>query len=144
MPDKHQIVSVIIPTYNRAKYITSAIDSVLSQTYNNIEIIVVDDGSNDSTREVLYRYGNKIRYVYQENLGVSAARNRGIELSKGEWIAFLDSDDVWFPKKLSVQMEHISERPEIDVHVTNVFISRENIEHNPLSLVSQVFYNVLY
>jgi len=77
--DATSLVSVIIPTYNSAPYIVDAIESVLAQTYQNLEIIVVDDGSNDNTREVLVRYRDKITYLYQENRGVSAARNRGIQ-----------------------------------------------------------------
>lgn len=101
-------VSVIIPTYNRAKFVTKAIDSVLAQTYSDYEIIVVDDGSTDNTREVLGPYMDKIIYIYQENAGVSAARNTGIRVASGQWIAFLDSDDIWFPDKLSCQMEYIN------------------------------------
>ncbi len=99
------IVSVIIPVYNGAKYIQTAIESILNQTYTNYEIIVVDDGSNDETREKLKPYWNKIRYLYQENQGSAAARNLGIELAKGELIAFLDADDYWLlSEKLEKQV----------------------------------------
>ncbi|MCK5605028.1 glycosyltransferase family 2 protein [Candidatus Pacearchaeota archaeon] len=101
-------VSVIIPTYERAKYVTKAINSVLAQTYKNYEIIVVDDGSKDNTRQVLETYKDKIIYLYQENAGVSAARNAGIRAARGKWIAFLDSDDIWFPDKLLSQMECVN------------------------------------
>jgi glycosyltransferase involved in cell wall biosynthesis len=90
----------MIPTYNREYTIARAIDSVLNQEYASSEIIVVDDGSNDNTRKILEAYGEKIRYVYQENAGVSAARNRGVNEAKYEWIAFLDSDDYWLPHHL--------------------------------------------
>jgi glycosyltransferase involved in cell wall biosynthesis len=103
------IVSVIIPTYNRADCITRAIDSVLAQKYKNYEIIVVDDGSTDDTRRVLEPYMNRIRYIYQENAGCAAARNTGIRASCGEWIAFLDSDDRWLPEKLEYQMAYLKE-----------------------------------
>ena len=96
-------VSVIIPTYNRANYLSRAIDSVFDQTYQDFEVIVVDDGSMDNTKEVLAKYNSKIRYFYQENRGVSTARNVGIREARGEWIAFLDSDDIWLPKKLELQ-----------------------------------------
>jgi glycosyltransferase involved in cell wall biosynthesis len=104
----HPIVSVIIPTYNRGNIISKAIDSVLSQTYAHHEIIVVDDGSTDKTQETLRPYLHKIKYLYQENKGVSAARNTGIHNSKGEWIAFLDSDDRWLPEKLRRQIEIVN------------------------------------
>lgn len=93
-------ISAVIPTYNREGTIARAIDSVLSQEYAPSEIIVVDDGSNDNTRKILEAYGKKIRYVYQNNAGVSAARNRGVNEAKYEWIAFLDSDDYWLPHHL--------------------------------------------
>lgn len=98
------LVSVIIPTYNRREYVQLAIDSVLAQTYTNYEIIAVDDGSTDGTGEALQRrYGNRIHYVWQENHGESVARNRAIEMASGEYIALLDSDDIWLPDKLARQ-----------------------------------------
>jgi len=96
----HPTISVIIPTYNRANFICETIDSVLNQTYQDYEIIVVDDGSTDDTKQVLSKYGNRIIYIYQENQQVGAARNNGIRHSKGKYIALLDSDDVWLPQKL--------------------------------------------
>lgn len=102
-----QSVSVVIPTFNRAEVIGAAIESVLAQTGDGIEceIIVVDDGSTDATPVALAKYGDKIRAIRTENRGVSAARNRGIRASSSEWIAFLDSDDLWDPAKLSEQFE---------------------------------------
>ncbi len=113
-------VSIIIPTYNRAEYVTQAIDSVLAQTYTDYEIIVVDDGSTDKTKEELLPYMDKIRYIYQENAGVSAARNTGIKIAKGEWLAFLDSDDEWLPEKLKNQTTFVQENPSIVAHTVNV------------------------
>ena len=98
------LVSTIIPTYNRTAVVREAIDSVLGQTYPNVEVIVVDDGSTDSTQADLRRYGNRIRVITQDNAGPSAARNRGIALARGELIAFLDSDDLWLPAKLERQV----------------------------------------
>lgn len=98
------LVSAIIPTYNRGYIVDRAIESVLNQTYENIEVIVVDDGSTDNTQEKLKEYGDRIRVVYHRNSGPAAARNRGIEASRGEIIAFLDSDDVWLPTKLERQV----------------------------------------
>jgi len=106
------VVSVIIPTYNRRDYLQEAIDSVLAQTFTNFEIIVVDDGSTDGTGEALeQRYGDRIRYEWQENQGESAARNRGIKMAQGEFIALLDSDDMWLPTKLERQVASMREHP---------------------------------
>lgn len=109
MLGKQPTLSVIIPTFNRAKYLDKAIESVLAQTYDDYEIVVIDDGSTDDTREILEPYIDQIRYLYQENAGVSAARNAGVKEAKGEWIAFLDSDDMWLPHKLACQMEYIND-----------------------------------
>ena len=103
---KQPKVSIVIPTYNRAKYTKRAIESVLEQTYKNVEIIVVDDGSTDNTKKILEPFikQKQIKYFYQPNSGPSAARNLGIKNSKGEFIAFLDSDDEWLPEKLEKQI----------------------------------------
>ena len=99
------LVSVVIPTYNRAHIIKRSIMSVLSQTYGNIEIIVIDDGSTDNTEEVVLGINDdRIRYYKKENGGSSSARNMGISLAKGSYIAFQDSDDIWLPYKLEAQM----------------------------------------
>ena len=111
--------SVIIPTYNRAKYVTTAIDSVLKQTYDDYQIIVVDDGSTDNTQQVLGLYHKQIMCLYQQNSGVSAARNAGIKLAKGHWIAFLDSDDEWFPEYLAYQIEQARRNNKVCIHITN-------------------------
>lgn len=99
-------VSVVIPTYNTASYLEEAIGSVVEQTYPAMEIIVVDDGSTDDTKKVLIDLIEKkqIIYIYQQNSGPAAARNRGIELAKGDFIAFLDADDIWLPQKLERQI----------------------------------------
>jgi glycosyltransferase involved in cell wall biosynthesis len=98
-------VSVIIPSFNRAHCIVASVESVLAQTFQDLEVIVVDDGSTDDTQEVLARFGNRIRVIRQENGGVSAARNAGIRAARAEWIAFQDSDDTWRPEKLQIQFE---------------------------------------
>src|SRR5215469_12096747 len=98
-------VTAVIPTYNRSGFLPRAIDSVLSQTAAVDEIIVVDDGSTDATRSVVQSYGDRIKYIYQTNRGVSAARNRAVAEAKTEWIAFLDSDDEWLPLKTASQLE---------------------------------------
>lgn len=104
-------VTVIIPTYNRAHLVKDAVESVLNQTYQDFELIVIDDGSTDNTREVLAVYKDKLTYIYQDNQGRSSARNHGIKLGIGEYIAFLDSDDVWFPDKLERQVPVLESAP---------------------------------
>ena len=106
-------VSVIIPTYNSATFLPETIESVLAQTYEDYEIIVVDDGSTDSTKEVLDPYSDKIKYIYQQNHGAGSARNTGIKHSQGEYIAFLDADDIWLPEKLHIQANYLDNNPEI-------------------------------
>lgn len=106
-------VSVIIPTYNLANYICESIDSVLSQTYKDFEIIVVDDGSIDNTRDVLAKYNGIIRYFYQENKGISAAINRGVKEYKGDYIAYLGVDDIWLPDHLNLQVNILDTNPEV-------------------------------
>jgi len=107
-------VSVIIPTYNCARYVPEAVESVLHQTYQDYEVIVVDDGSTDNTEKVLQKYRDKIRYIKQKNSGVAAARNTGIREAHGEWVAFLDADDLWLPLKLKIQMEFSDRHPDVD------------------------------
>ncbi len=106
-------VSIIIPVYNCASYLGEALESVISQTYNDIEIIVVDDGSTDDSAKVAKKYLGHITYLYQENAGISAALNFGISHAKGDYFAFLDSDDIWKKNKLYLQMEIINTTPEI-------------------------------
>ena len=101
---KNPLVSVVIPTYNRANTICRAIESTLGQTYENIELIIVDDGSTDDTHAKLAGYGKRIRVIKQNNAGPSVARNRGIEISTGEILTFLDSDDLWMPTKIERQV----------------------------------------
>ena len=97
-------VSVIIPTYNCDRYIDQAIASVLEQTYTDYELIIVDDGSTDDTAQVIKSYGDRINYIYQANQGVAQARNRGLAAAQGQYIAFLDQDDVFLPNKLGEQV----------------------------------------
>lgn len=108
MSSRGPLISVIIPTFNKAQFIEEAVESVLGQSYRNLEIIVVDDGSTDNTRDVLRKYQNNIAYISQNNNGPSSARNYGIRTARADHIAFLDSDDVWFPEKLEAQMEVMS------------------------------------
>ncbi len=106
-------ISVVIPLYNREKFISRAIESILNQTHSIDEIIVVDDGSSDNSLEVLKEFENKIKIITQENRGVSSARNRGIKESSFDWITFLDSDDEWNENKIKDQVEFHINNPEI-------------------------------
>lgn len=113
-------ISVVIPTYNRAGFLKQTIDSVLAQSYPAKEIIVVDDGSTDETLSFLENYGNQIRVIsLRENRGVSYARNRGITAAKSEYIAFLDSDDHWFPEKLEKQVVFHQNNPRYKLSYTD-------------------------
>jgi glycosyltransferase involved in cell wall biosynthesis len=107
------LVSVVIPAYNYGRFVTEAVDSALAQSYCHKEIIVIDDGSTDDTRQRLEPYGSRIRYHYQENQGLSAARNTGIRLARGAFVALLDADDLWHPRKLEVQMRVFERRPQV-------------------------------
>ena len=113
---QNPLVSTIIPFFNREEYLAEAIESVLSQTYSTIEIIIVDDGSTDSSAQIAKRYSSpSIHYVYQENKGIGAARNKGIELAQGDYFAFLDSDDLWMEYKTSLQVGIFQSRPNINM-----------------------------
>ncbi|RLA78766.1 MAG: glycosyltransferase family 2 protein [Deltaproteobacteria bacterium] len=125
-------VSVIIPTYNRKEMVQEAVESVLSQTYQDFELIVVDDGSEDGTREMIQReFPGLLTYIYQENQGVSRARNRGIETSRGKYIAFLDSDDLWLKKKLERQVQFMQQNPEAMICYTDEIWIRRGVRVNP-------------
>jgi glycosyltransferase involved in cell wall biosynthesis len=128
---KNPQVSVIIPTYNRGWTIREAVDSVLIQDYKDFELIVVDDGSTDNTPEVLGAYCGVIKVFRQENKGVSAARNRGIAEASGRFIAFLDSDDLWFPQKLSRQVEFFNTTPDALICQTEEVWIRNGVRVNP-------------
>ena len=109
------MVSVVIPTYNRSALLKEAVESVLVQTVGADEVIIVDDGSTDETPRVLEAFGSRVRFLRKENSGVSAARNAGIEVARGEWLAFLDSDDLWCPRKLEAQLAYLSTRSDMRI-----------------------------
>ncbi|MBK8048541.1 MAG: glycosyltransferase [Anaerolineales bacterium] len=109
------LVSVIIPVYNGERFVDEAIDSVLAQEYCPVEVIVIDDGSSDGTGRVCARYGAQIRYYVQTNQGAAAARNAGVARARGDYIGFLDADDRWAPKKLTMQMRAFAADPALDV-----------------------------
>jgi glycosyltransferase involved in cell wall biosynthesis len=113
------LVSVIIPVYNGERYLVEAIESVLSQDYRPLELIVVDDGSTDKTAEIARSYGS-VKFIQQGNLGAAAARNTGLKAASGAFIAFLDADDLWAANKLCRQMNHLLQNPQIDYTIVNV------------------------
>ena len=117
MTEKIPRVSVITPTFNRAGFIEEAVASVLAQTVSDFEMLIVDDGSTDNTREVLEPYleDGRVRYFYQENQGQSVARNRGLVESRGQYLCFIDSDNAWETDKLERQLTFMDEHPEVDV-----------------------------
>ena len=129
------IVSVIIPVYNGEKYISKTLDSVLGQTYNHIEIVIVNDGSLDNSEQVIQQYmslGN-VKYFYQENRGVAAARNYGIQQAAGELIAFVDQDDIWLPDKLEKQIRLMLIDTDLAlVHGRIDFINEDGLRIEPL------------
>ena len=127
-------ISVVIPTFNRAKHLELAVQSVLAQTFAPNEIIVVDDGSNDGSGEMLAaKFGSRIRYYHQSNHGVSRARNVGIGLANGNWIAFLDSDDQWLPDKLQAQVTALQNNPDYTFCHTNEIWIRNGKRVNPMN-----------
>lgn len=117
------LVSVVVPTFNRAHCLGRTLDSVLSQTYTSLELIVVDDGSTDSTRELVETLSStdrRVRYAYQQNAGVCAARNRGFALARGDHVALLDSDDAWMPWKIALQVACLAMRPDLGMCWTDM------------------------
>ena len=125
------MISVIIPTYNRAHLLPRALDSILSQSCLPNEIIVVDDGSTDDTSALMTSVYPEIVFIQQSNTGVSCTRNVGIKRASGDWIAFLDSDDEWFPEKLEVQMNALYKNPELKICHTNEIWIRNGTRVNP-------------
>ena len=124
-------VSVVVPTFDRASVLSRALDSVIEQTRLPAEVIVVDDGSTDATAELVESRFPGVRLLRQENRGVSAARNRGIEASRGEWIALLDSDDEWRPRKLERQLSALEAQPDLRICHTDEIWIRKGRRVNP-------------
>ncbi len=125
-------ISVIIPTYNRKNTLPRAVESVLNQTYRPIEIIVVDDGSTDGTKEWFSEMYPLVHYIYQVNSGVSSARNTGINSARGAWIALLDSDDEWLPDKLELQVKLLQNNAELRFCHTNEIWIRNGVRINQM------------
>lgn len=114
------LVTVILPAFNAENYISRAIDSILSQSYKNIELIVIDDGSSDKTSLIVSGYKEELTFIQQVNTGVSAARNAGIQCANGELIAFIDADDIWYPEKLQIQVDVYMQHPDLSLIYTDV------------------------
>ncbi len=126
------LISVIIPTFNRAPVLLRAVESVLNQTYRNVELIIVDDGSTDDTEKVLepYRLAGSLLYHKTENAGVAASRNKGAAIASGKWLSFLDSDDEWLEEKLAEQMEFLRQNPSITIVYTDEIWIRNDVQVN--------------
>lgn len=127
------LVSVILPTYNRASFLEESVQSVLFQNYKNFELIIVDDGSTDTTAKHAKEWAldQRVQYFYQENRGVSSARNFGLNKAKGNWVAFLDSDDIWLPDKLRTQMDFFKSNPHVKVCQCEEIWIRRGVRVNP-------------
>ena len=125
-------ISVIIPTYNRKKTLARAIQSVINQSLSPFEILIIDDGSNDGTEEWVKENFQNIKYIYQNNRGVSSARNIGVENANGDWVAFLDSDDEWLSNKLHEQVIAIESNPKIKFFHTNEIWIRNGVRVNQM------------
>jgi glycosyltransferase involved in cell wall biosynthesis len=131
------VVSVIIPTYNSAAFLREAIQSVLSQTYVDFEVVVVDDGSTDNTESEVHSFGDRVCYVKQQNQGAGAARNHGINRSRGKYVAFLDADDLWLPGKLCEQIPLLDRDPELGLVYSDWSVVSEQGETEPSYLRGQ-------
>ncbi|MEK7075763.1 MAG: glycosyltransferase [Patescibacteria group bacterium] len=145
---KDPLVSIIIPAYNAEKYIKTTINSALKQTYQNIEIIVIDDGSTDKTKNIIQSIQDpRIIYIHQENQGQSAARNAGIKIAKGEYIALLDSDDLFLPQKIEKQVNFLEIHPDCGVcycKIYNFFDDRpDKLFYNPVPNYSGFIFDKL-
>ena len=119
------LISCVVPVFNGERYLAEALESILKQSYRSLEIIVVDDGSTDGTAAVMDHYAGQARLLRQANAGTAAARNLGLNAAQGEFVAFLDADDLWHPEKLERQMARFQARPELDycvAHVQNFWV----------------------
>src|SRR5215510_7858922 len=117
---KKPLISCIVPVFNGERYLREALDSILVQTYQPLEIIVADDGSTDETAAIVSSYGEQVRHLFQPNAGVAAACNLGLGAAHGEFIAFLAADDLWQPEKLARQMARFRARPELNLCVSYI------------------------
>ena len=128
----HPLVSILIPCYNSKRYVGQCINSALYQTYPNVEVIVVDDGSTDGSKRIIKSYGSRIRAEFCPNRGANSARNRLLQLSGGTWLQYLDADDYLLPDKVKRHMAFVKQNPDIDVvysPVTLVFELRRGTDN---------------
>lgn len=145
----NSLVSVIIPVYNSEKFIFKTIDSVMNQNFKNIEIIIIDDGSTDNTKRMVQNFiknksNNIIYYRFEINSGVSAARNKGLELAKGRYIAFLDSDDIWYSQKILKQLELMNQRNAgICFTAIEIIDEKDNVIKRKRKVLDKVDYHYL-
>lgn len=125
------LVSVLIPTYNYGRFLKQCLESVVNQTYKNIEVIIVDDGSTDNTKQIIQEYP-VVRYYYQNNSGVSVARNRLLKEARGEYIAFIDADDYWTEDKIEKQISYLQNHPDEDMvfSICRNFFDNEQVANN--------------
>ena len=114
------LISCVVPAFNSERFVAEAVESILAQNYRPIEVLVVDDGSSDATAEIVRGFGDPVLLVQQETAGPAATRNRGIRAARGDFLAFLDADDLWHPEKLERQMALLQERPELDFCLAHV------------------------
>jgi glycosyltransferase involved in cell wall biosynthesis len=114
------LVSCVIPCFNGARFLDDAIESILDQTYRDLEVIVIDDGSTDESAVIVRRYGDAVRYQWQENRGPGAACNAGVAVARGEFVAFLEQDDLWVPAKTRRQLDEFERHPELEFCVTHI------------------------
>ena len=135
------LVSVIVVSYNRAHFLKDALDSIKRQTFTDYEIVLVDDGSTDNTKEIVEKY-EEIRYIYQEHSGISKARNEGVKAARGKWIAFLDSDDLWKEDKLQKQIDYLQSHMECRIIFTKFSnftdIPEENLDGRQQNLLQTI------
>ena len=117
---KLPLISCIVPVFNGERYLAEAVKSILRQSYRSVKIIVIDDGSTDGTPTVINQFEQQVRYLRQPNAGPAAARNLGLTIAEGEFVAFLDADDLWHPEKLQRQMARFEASPELDYCITHV------------------------
>lgn len=148
MSDTPPKVSVIVPAYNNADYTVETVESILQQTYTDFELLVVDDGSTDHTRAALEHYGDRLQYIYKENGGACSARNMGVEIARGEYIACLDCDDLWMEDKLELSVAALDCNPDAGFVFTGCrLIDAEGIDideiQNLCSVDGDIFTNII-
>lgn len=141
-----ELVSVIIPFYSNTRWLCEALDSVLSQTYENFEVIVVVDGSAEDLSDIYYEYSSRVNFINQVNLGAAAARNTGIDFARGSYVAFLDSDDLWAPNKLELQIDYMKSNGFLWCHSYYFRFNKPvfNLPDNSLELIKFDFEGVVF